>query len=337
MSGAVPPRRRRRPQRGARCRCRTRSGACWRTGGTTRTSGPPVGRASRLGASGSGGGLVPRGPDGAVLRARDSTRARRGATGGGARRGGGARAVRERQGEGYSPCSSTAAWVPHSQPRGRCRWRGRSRTGSRAFPSGAAGRCRTSSTSGRTSPPSSSPPPSGCWSRPSPPSSARCSSPTERSSRRWRAPARRAEKARRRSRQGRARRRSDAPPRKRAAIPSTLAESLGQALVPGGWIHQAVTVVTEDVVRAPSCRGGGGGGGTVAPRLAESDGSGWRATCFGSSRSSRRSRGRHGAVRRELAPTRRHARGALRGPGDAQGARGRAGPQGVPASRPPRD
>jgi hypothetical protein len=37
-----------------------------------------------------------------------------------------------------------------------------------------------------------------------------------------------------------------------AAFPSTLAESLGQALVPAAWIHQAVTVVTEDVVSYPA-------------------------------------------------------------------------------------
>jgi hypothetical protein len=88
-----------------------------------------------------------------------------------------------------------------------------------------------------------------------------------------RAVARRAEKARRRTKPGWARRRLRRAAAEAAAFPSTLAESLGQALVPGGWIHQAVTVVTEDVVSYPAkvAAAAAEAAKHVALRLAESD------------------------------------------------------------------
>ena len=88
-----------------------------------------------------------------------------------------------------------------------------------------------------------------------------------------RAVARRAEKARRRAKPGWARRRLRRVAAEAAAFPSTLAESLGQALVPGGWIHQAVTVVTEDVVSYPAkvAAAAAEAAKHVALRLAESD------------------------------------------------------------------
>ena len=88
-----------------------------------------------------------------------------------------------------------------------------------------------------------------------------------------RAVARRAEKARRQTKPGWARRRLRRAAAEAAAFPSTLAESLGQALVPGGWIHQAVTVVTEDVVSYPAkvAAAAAEAAKHVARRLAESD------------------------------------------------------------------
>ena len=89
-----------------------------------------------------------------------------------------------------------------------------------------------------------------------------------------RASARRAEKARRRAfKPGWAKRRLARAAAEAAAFPSTLAESLGQALVPGGWIHSGVTTLTEELVSYPAKVAAAAAEATkrVAKRLAASD------------------------------------------------------------------
>ena len=88
-----------------------------------------------------------------------------------------------------------------------------------------------------------------------------------------RALARRVDEARRRAKPGWAKRRFARAAAEAAAFPSTLAESLGQALVPGGWIHNAVVVVTEELVSYPLKVAAGLAEATrrVAARLAASD------------------------------------------------------------------
>lgn len=84
---------------------------------------------------------------------------------------------------------------------------------------------------------------------------------------------RRVDKARRRAKPGWAKRRFARAAAEAAAFPSTLAETLGQALVPGGWIHNAVVVVTEELVTYPLKVVTGMAEATrrVAKRLAASD------------------------------------------------------------------
>jgi hypothetical protein len=84
---------------------------------------------------------------------------------------------------------------------------------------------------------------------------------------------RRVDKARRRAKPGWAKRRFARAAAEAAAFPSTLAETLGQALVPGGWIHNAVVVVTEELVTYPLKVVTGMAEATrrVANRLAASD------------------------------------------------------------------
>ena len=68
-----------------------------------------------------------------------------------------------------------------------------------------------------------------------------------------RAAARRADKARRRAfKPGWAKRRFARAAAEAAAFPSILAESFGRALVPGGWIHSGVTALTEALVSYPA-------------------------------------------------------------------------------------
>ena len=61
----------------------------------------------------------------------------------------------------------------------------------------------------------------------------------------------RADKARRDMKPGWVRRRVRRAAREAAAFPATLAESLGQTLVPGGVVHGFVSVVTEEIVSYP--------------------------------------------------------------------------------------
>jgi hypothetical protein len=84
---------------------------------------------------------------------------------------------------------------------------------------------------------------------------------------------RRVDKARRRAKPGWAKRRFARAAAEAAAFPSTLAETLGQALVPGGWMHNAVVVVTEELVTYPLKVVTGMAEATrrVAKRLAASD------------------------------------------------------------------
>jgi hypothetical protein len=61
-----------------------------------------------------------------------------------------------------------------------------------------------------------------------------------------------------------------------ASFPSTLAESFGEALVSGGWIHVAVTVVTEEMVSYPIKVIGAliGAIGRIVKRVAQADAEG---------------------------------------------------------------